>query len=300
MDFLAGVIFMCASACPRPACPERLGLLLIGHGSPSAQWNERFLSFGRQVAERQEIREHFRAVKVVFMEFARPTIREGVVLLEEAGCQRIVAVPVFVSVGQHTLFDVPTALGILYWPQCLRDLADHGGEPARPQVPVIYTLTPDGGSLLCDFVLAQVRQLSARPKEEAVVILIHGDAGVRPMLERLLARIVAYTAAQTGIECFRWAYVGVGQGFHHHGLEAIEEAGTRKARILVVGLYMALSAQSIYERALKAEPGLGPILKRWELVFSKQTLLDYPGTLEWLVETAAKVALSLTGRQPQP
>lgn len=287
---VAAISLLSVTTCPCPACAQKLGLLIIGHGSASPRWNERFIQFGQLVAQQPEIRETFHATTTAFMEFARPSIRDGVTALEQAGCERIIAVPVFVSVGHHTLFDVPAALGIYHSPECIQHLAEHGGEAASPNVPIVYTATPDGGNLLLEFAVTQLRQLSTEPKDEGVVILIHGDAAVRPMLENLLRRVVAYSAAQTGIACFEWAYVGVGQGFKYHGLRAIEEVAAQKSRVLVIGLYLGLSAQAIVERALTNDPDLAEVLNKKQVIFAKDSLMDYPPMLRWVVETAVHAA----------
>lgn len=269
---------------------EKLGLLLVGHGSPAKTWNERFLQFCHQVTEAPEVRAVFDGSGIGFLEFAQPDVAAAVKELEEAGCQRIIAVPIFVSVGRHTLFDVPAALGIFYSAGCLKELERQGFSPARPRVPVIYTTTPDEGSVLADFVVDEIESLSRRPHEEAVVLLIHGEADLRPMLEKLLRRIATFAAAKTGIEVFSWAFVGVGQGFHHHGLQAIEEAACRKKRILVVALYVALSAHAIFERSLREHPELAGAFEGKDVVLSQRALLDSPRLARWVVETSTQAA----------
>jgi sirohydrochlorin cobaltochelatase len=82
------------------------GVLLIGHGMRDPAGTKAFL----------EIVDHARQmlpkmpVEGVFLEFAQPTIAEGIALLEVQGARHIAAVPMFLSALGHTLDDVPKAV----------------------------------------------------------------------------------------------------------------------------------------------------------------------------------------------
>ena len=112
------------------------GLLLIAHGSPNAEWNKPLLDFGRRAAEEAGKGGRFKAVRTAMLEAAKPDVPTAVAELEAAGCDRIVAVPLFVAASGHTHFDVPAALG-LYWSETTAAaLAAEGAKPARPKVPI--------------------------------------------------------------------------------------------------------------------------------------------------------------------
>lgn len=269
---------------------EKLGLLVVLHGSPRSQWNERGLALGEKVAEMAKEAGIFQQTRTVFMEFAQPTIADGIEDLQNAGCQRIVAVPAFVTVGHHTLFDVPAALGVYYSEHSVAHLAEHGSKPAQPNVPVIYTATLDEGQLLEEFSLAEIEEHSQDADKEAVVFLIHGDAEVRPLLERRLRKIMNFCCAKTGISYADYAYVGVGQGFEHHGVPVILEAAEQRDRVIVVGLYLALSAKAMYESVKGRSPRVEERLAGHEVVFSGRALCDFPPTIDHILHIAHHAA----------
>jgi sirohydrochlorin cobaltochelatase len=84
------------------------GILLIGHGTRDASGTKAF----------SEIVDSVRhmlpglPVEVAFLEFAEPTIAEGIAKLAGQGGNRIAAVPVFLSAFGHTRDDIPKAVAV--------------------------------------------------------------------------------------------------------------------------------------------------------------------------------------------
>lgn len=108
-------------------------ILLIGHGSrepEAARAMERVL---REMIERapQSI------VESAFVQFAAPTVPEGIARCVARGAQRIVAVPYFLHVGKHVLRDLPALLrqGAEEHPSVSVSLAEPiGSHPALTEV----------------------------------------------------------------------------------------------------------------------------------------------------------------------
>lgn len=269
---------------------EKLGLLIVGHGSPSDEWNQAFLQFGKRVAEPALKDRGFAAIRTVFMEFASPTISDGLRELEGAGCNAVVAVPAFVTVGHHPLFDVPAALGVYYSRHSVEHLAEHGTTLSVPKIPVLYTATLDEGDLLERYAISEIRRISEDAENEAVVFLIHGDAEQRPLLERRLRTLTNAVCAKTGISYADYAFIGVGQGFEHHGVPVLLQTAEKRSRVLVIGLYVSLSADAIFRRAAARSPQLAEQFQGRQIVFSKGNLIDFPETAGHLLDIAAEAA----------
>ncbi len=276
---------------------EEAGLLLVFHGSASAEWNRPMLQFAKRAAQRLETLGAYQAVRAGMLEMAEPTIGSAVADLRAAGCRRIVAVPLFIAHSGHTLFDVPAVLGIYWSPHMAATLAEEGIEPVRADLPITLTCPLSQGTLLRQYVLDQVKKLSRSPEDEAIVVLAHGDADHRLPIDRLLRRIVTYCCAQSGIEYGDWAYVAVGQEYGTNGIEAIDRAARCKRRVLVVALYVGLSAHDIHQRyvARRSHAGLPHLFENHEVVFSRQRLIDHPALLDWVVQTASEAAQGASG-----
>jgi sirohydrochlorin ferrochelatase len=79
------------------------GILILGHGTPSAEGTRSFLEIARLV----ETMAGETSIATGFMEFASPTIAEGMAALQRRGVVRVTAVPVFLSCAGHTANDIP-------------------------------------------------------------------------------------------------------------------------------------------------------------------------------------------------
>lgn len=268
------------------------GVLLIAHGSPSPQWNRPVLELGVQAGQRIAGKSGVKAVRMAMLESAEPSVDAAVRELEAAGCRQIVAVPLFIAASEHTLVDVPAALGIYWSPSVAAAMRSEGLVPARTNVPIMLTAPLSEGSLLETYVLRQVQELSKSPRDEAIVLLAHGDPDHQPQIERLLRRIVTHACGRVGVDYGDWACVGVGQEYGAQGIPAIQRAAEAKDRVLVVGLYLGLSAEKLHQRWLAqashhgASKETNPLDGR-DVVFSKLPLVECPELLDWIERTVA-------------
>jgi len=269
------------------------GLLIIAHGARTDEWNAPVLEFGRKVADEAMKGGRFRAVRTAMLEASQPDVRTAVVELEAEGCDRIIAVPLFVAPSGHSHFDVPAALGIYSSPAIRAVIAEEGGAITEPKVPVTLTQTLDGGEILCTFALDQVRKLSENPSEEALVLIAHGDPNHHRLVDSLMRRIATYCCGRAGIDYGDWAFVEMGQSYLSDGVAAITRASEHKKRVLVVGIYVSSTGLSIHKRAMAGAQGRFPRVSEFfeekDVVFSEQALVTHPATVRWVLETANHV-----------
>ena len=85
-------------------------LLVMVHGSPTADANADMFRVVEELAARPEARERFPVVEVGFMECNEPTIPEAIERCVGRGAGRVVAVPYFLHTGTHVADDLPTLL----------------------------------------------------------------------------------------------------------------------------------------------------------------------------------------------
>ncbi len=218
----------------------------------------------------------------------RTIIPTAVAELEAEGCDRIIAVPLFVAPTGHTHFDVPAVLGIYCSPRTSTVLVREGAQPARPKVPIIVTQTLSEGQVLPSFALDQVRKLSKSPKEEALVIVAHGDPEHQLLADRLMRQVTTYCCGEAGISYGDWAFIGMGQEYLTQGVPAIKTALEHKKRVLVVGLYVASSAATIHRRVAatqQRDKGFDP-LRGKDVALSDETIIGHPAFRRWVLEAA--------------
>jgi len=268
------------------------GLLLVAHGSPSAEWNKPVIEFGRRAAAEIKKDGRFKAVRIAMLEAAQPNVPTAIAELESEGCDRIVAVPLFVAPSGHTHFDVPAVLGIYSSPTVAATLASEGVKPAKPKVPIILTNTLSDGDVLQKYALAEVRKLSKTPQEEAIVILVHGDPEHQLLVERMLRHVTTYCCGEAGISYGDWVSIGMGQDYQAETAPVIKAALEHKKRVLIVGLYLSTTASAIQQLSAKAANPHHPPLpfSQQTVALSDAAVVDHPELLlRWISETTKNV-----------
>ncbi len=271
---------------------QNAGLLVAVHGSPSPTWHiplEKLQSNLDQVIE--ETHPLFSKSVVCNMEYAKPTIPEGVRHLEGAGCERIVCMPLFIAHSSHVVYDIPTILGLLAIPHHVQSLQDEGMEIARPHIPIKIGPTLCESDLLLRSALQHTKEISQNPQEEALVILAHGDPDIRGTWNHTCRRISHYVSSQLGIPYGDWAFVRVGQGYSTEGLRVIIRAANNYKRVLVIGLYLSMGPQRIHQQYVKEFGDPSKYFNGAEVVFSQRGFLPNEEVVSWLVETAKQVDL---------
>ena len=85
------------------------GLLLFAHGARDPRWAEPF----EAVRQRVQASDPSLAVRLAFLEFMTPSLREAGDSLAAAGCTRVDVVPLFLGAGGHVRKDLPALLAEL-------------------------------------------------------------------------------------------------------------------------------------------------------------------------------------------
>jgi hypothetical protein len=223
------------------------GLLILAHGSPSKDRNAAVQQLAEQVQRLNGTAKTFHAVTTANLEIALPDALTGIETLEKAGCDRIVVVPVFICPSSHTHFDVPAALGLYSSPSAREAINEGHYRSAKPKVPVTITQTISEGDLLDKYVQNEVNALSTNPKEESVLLIAHGDEKHAGLIEPVMRRLLAKACGSKGITEGDWAFCQVGQSYNQNVVPAIQKLSADRKQVLVIGLYLVLSAKTIHD-----------------------------------------------------
>ncbi len=87
---------------------EKIGILALGHGSRHPHNKEVVTGVAELIAKKyRDI-----VVHTAFMNMNNPTVKEGLEAFKGTGVSTIVAVPIFLAHGVHTMEDIPQILGI--------------------------------------------------------------------------------------------------------------------------------------------------------------------------------------------
>jgi sirohydrochlorin cobalto/nickelchelatase len=87
---------------------EKIGILALGHGSKHPHNKDVVTGVAELIAKKYKNL----VVRTGFMNMNSPTMKEGLEAFKGTGVSKIVAVPIFLAHGVHTMEDIPRILGI--------------------------------------------------------------------------------------------------------------------------------------------------------------------------------------------
>lgn len=268
---------------------EKAGLLIITHGSPSSQWNQLIFDLENQVKESLLIKKitDFDEVRIAFMEFTEPSIATVVKNMEDKGINKIFALPLFIGPSEHLLYEIPTILGIYYDEKIVSELKEKKIKCVETNVKITLGSSLNFKNVIKNILLDKVRQISDNPKEEALVILAHGDENFINIWEKLINETGGFISKQIGIDYFDKAFVGIGQSFAINGVKPILRAAGEKRRVIVMGMYLAMGVENMAktsgyfmnENATK----INNMVEEKNIYFAKEGLLPNQRITQWIV-----------------
>ena len=273
---------------------EELGLLIIAHGSPMPQWNKPVLELEEEVTKLFSERgsNPFNKIRVALMEFNEPSVNTVIKSFENGGIDRVYAIPLFVAPSGHSLYDVPTILGLYSDKETVESIKEEGTTIVDAKMRITVGPTLKNGNVLKEMMLDRVNDLSTVPDSEGVVILAHGDSHFEPIWESMCREIGSHICAETGIDYFDYAFVGIGQSFISKGVPVILRTAEKCNRTIVVGLYLSMGVDNMAESSalsvgmMKIESK--KILDNRNIHFAKRGILPDKRVARWVVDRAVE------------
>ena len=273
---------------------QKSGLLIIAHGSPSEQWNQPVLNLENQVKELLKTRNisGFDEIRVALMEFTEPSIATVVNEMENNGITEIFALPLFIAPSGHSIYDVPTILGLYFNKTMVNEIREEGTEIVDTKIKITTGPTLDYKNPMKDILLDRVRKVSDNPQEEALIILAHGDENFIKLWENLADETGAYILGQTGIEYFDKAFVEVGQSFAINGVQLILKASGKKKKVIVMGIYLSMGVRNMADNSGYLMMGRvvksNKMFEGKNIYFSDEGLLPDKRIAEWIADRAVE------------
>ena len=273
---------------------EKLGLMIIAHGSPAKQWNQPVLDLENQVKQLFDEKKitKFDEVRVALMEFTEPSIASVIKDFEDKGITKVFALPVFIAPSGHSIYDIPTILGLYFDKEMIDELKEEGIKIIDSKINITVGPSLDYENIMKDILLDKVKNLSDNPEEEALIILAHGDKNFMPIWEKLSNETGNYILGKTGIEYFDKAFVEVGQSFAIDGVSPILKAFENKKKVIVVGMYLSMGVKNMAENSGFIMMGRTIESKKMfegkNIVFAEHGLLPDKRIAEWIVDRAVE------------
>lgn len=145
---------------------KKYGILVISHGSREADWVRLVDEAVAQVNKPEDVPVYSSCLEIV----EGRLIQDGIDFLEAQGVTDLIVVPLFTSSGSVHVDEIRYALGVQNEPALATDLPR-----MCVSAKVHWTSVLDDHPLIVDALWDKLRQLSAEPAKEVVMVIGHGS-----------------------------------------------------------------------------------------------------------------------------
>ncbi len=211
------------------------GVMICGHGSREAGTVREFMALSRDVALRLP---QFR-VASGFLEFAAPTILDGLEKLRQAGSTRILVIPGTLFAAGHSQNDIPAIL--------------QGFARQYPDVQIVYGnpfgVEPKFVAAACARVRDAIRAAPGRIAPEKTALLVAGRGASDPGALSAMETITGLIQAELNFAHIQTAYADMALPRVPDALEQIAGRSYEQVIILPYFLFSGLLVKRIYDAA---------------------------------------------------
>jgi len=187
---------------------QKIGVLLVNHGSRSATWRQALMDLETQAQSKVLADGIVNGTKTAHMEYTEPSIASRLKEFDAEGYTDIIIVPVFLTVSPHTFDDIPTIIGQKEDAQSMEVLKIEKIERYTPKAKTYITPNLDFTDILKKNILKRVQGLSKSPDTEGLVLIGYGDATYDKEWGALFNEVAGYVKDNTGISEHTYGWCG--------------------------------------------------------------------------------------------
>ena len=187
---------------------DKIGVLIVSHGSHSKQWRETLLDVGNEVKPEIVKTGKIADVRSAFMEYNGPDIAEQLKKFDEEGYSDVIIVPLFLTISSHTADDIQNIVGIQSNPDVLSKLKEEEIEVYKPKASVTITPLLDFPGYLKKNVAKRYKEISKNTGNEGVVLIAYGSEPYNQQWVELINDIGKYLKLNAEVENISYAWCG--------------------------------------------------------------------------------------------
>jgi sirohydrochlorin ferrochelatase len=280
---------------------KKTAVLLVSHGSHSAQWRKMLTDVEQDVSERVLAIPGIDGLKSAFMEYTEPSIATQLKALDDEGYTHVILVPLLLTVSSHSFDDIPTIIGAKDDAKSLAMLEAERIERYLPRAQVTITPLLDFPSLLETNLIRRVGRLTREPADEGVVLVAYGDTDYNDEWVALFSEVGEKLKAGTGIAMVTHAWCGHIAGYKKQPtVDAIQSVLADHERAIVVPVLVAYD-ETFQGKIIGGAVDEVGIPER--VVYTPDAILPEPELNEWIVSISRQTQETLgtnAKKGPQP
>lgn len=271
----------------------RTGILLINHGSRAPTWRRLLLDVQREISDELLAIPGVAQVRTAFMEYTEPSIATQLKGFDEDGIERVIVVPLLLTISDHSFDDIPAICGMSDDPEVLAELADEKIEVYSPRARLDFAPLLDFSGLVQRNTARRVKSILGRRDEKSdvtygLVLVGYGSAEFNDDWDRFFAQIRSYAEQELGITETAHAWCGHLVSYSRQPtMDAIEAVLEKTDRVILLPILIAydqMFQEKIIGRAATrcAEPD--------RVLYRPDSILPEPEVGRWVVEICRKMA----------
>jgi sirohydrochlorin ferrochelatase len=266
-------------------------VLLVNHGSRAPMWRRMLLDVHAEVADRLLAIDDVAQVRTGFMEYTEPSIASQLRELDEAGIERVLIVPLLLTISDHSFDDIPAISGQLDDPARLASLAEENIEVYRPAARVEFSPLLDFSGLVRTNLERRLKAIVGNAggdgSSTGLILVGYGSAEYDDDWNRFFEQTRAAAEADLGITASAHAWCGHLVDYKKDPtLDAVNDMLSRTDRVVVVPQlvsYDPMFQERIIGRAVRecSDPS--------RVLYSNDSILPEPAVGEWVVSIAEQM-----------
>lgn len=214
---ISAIILLLFTACNNPGKQNtnkqtvennKIGVLIVNHGSHSKQWRTMLLDVETQVKPEILKSGIITDVRTAYMEYTGPNIANQLKKFDEEGYSEVIIVPMFLTVSSHTADDIQNIVGIHANPDVLAGLKEEGIEVYKPKASITITPLLDFAGYLKKNVAKRYKAISKNAGNEGVVLIAYGSTPYNQQWIELINDIGKYLKLNAEVENISYAWCG--------------------------------------------------------------------------------------------
>jgi len=273
--------------------PGATAVLLANHGSHSPVWRSMLLDVQDAVADQLLALPGIAEVRTAFMEYAEPSIATQLRAFDERGIERVIVVPLLLTISDHTYDDIPTICGLSNDRRTLDKLAKDKIEVYQASAELEFVPLLDFSGLARKSLARRVRSILGRRPEsgrrrsnDGLVLVGYGSAEFEDDWDRFFMELRGYAEVELGLTPTAHAWCGHIAGYRRQPtMEAIDRVLEHADRALVVPMLVA-SDEMFQERIIGGAVARCKVPDR--VLYRPDAILPEPEVGRWVLESVRR------------
>ncbi len=267
---------------------DKVGVLIVSHGSHSKQWRETLLDVGNEVKPEIVKTGKIADVRSAFMEYDGPDISEQLKKFDEEGYSDVIIVPLFLTISSHTADDIQNIVGIQSNPDVLAKLKEEEIEVYKPKASITITPLLDFPGYLKKNVAKRYKEISKNKGNEGVVLVAYGSEPYNQQWVELINDIGKYLKLNAEVENISYAWCGhIVRYASEPTTNAINQILEMEQSAVVIPILVAVDEHFQGEIILKGVEAIENYAEK--IIYKQDAILPDKNINKWVIDIVNKI-----------